>query len=297
MTASDYLCRLLGDYAPYRALWQKRVQRHKGSSLHQGAIARILAEYLWESGEVDESVTDLPRRLRDRVSRSLSGQRLSSESLRWFIGAFDMNEVHATGLWTRHRREVHLAETAEHDRAHQPVSRDAYRVRYLDEYHQLGPDGLPSAHETSQTVEALEPLSRYSFLFDSADARVEVLRGGQQGTLYPHPDREGIHGIDIHFPRTLAPGEATMLRYRTQFHYGTAPPREFRRVFSRPVETATLEVRFDPQHMPRQVHWGMWPDVHSEPDTLELVELGSDGAVQRMLTNAENVVAGFTWEW
>jgi hypothetical protein len=57
--------------SPYRERWQVYVQRHTGHSVHQGAVAQVLACHLWDAGEVSESDVELPRRLKDTVSRAL----------------------------------------------------------------------------------------------------------------------------------------------------------------------------------------------------------------------------------
>src|ERR1035438_1926072 len=82
----------------YRRLWRRRVARDH-SDLSQAAVAKVIEGYLWDSGERSDDVTDLARQLKDRVSRAFRGDRLSSETLGWFIAAFYMNEGDERRLW------------------------------------------------------------------------------------------------------------------------------------------------------------------------------------------------------
>jgi len=101
-----YLHELLVRPGKYRTLWEQRVDRPSELSINEAAVARVLAEYLWESGERPDTDTDLPRRLRDRVSRALTASSLSAETLRWFVKAFAIDQRTAhhlmnlrTGAW------------------------------------------------------------------------------------------------------------------------------------------------------------------------------------------------------
>ncbi|CAN5608837.1 hypothetical protein BH23ACT6_BH23ACT6_10960 [soil metagenome] len=71
-----------------------------GRGIHQGAIARVLAEYQWATDQQPRTNTDLPRRLKDTVSRALSGKSLSRRSLRLFIQAFAFDDATAETLWS-----------------------------------------------------------------------------------------------------------------------------------------------------------------------------------------------------
>lgn len=85
-----------------RRRWQVRAVRHRGGTVNQAAVAQVLAEWMWERGEACEADTLLPRRLKDRVSRALSGEYLPPQTLRIFIDAFDMTDSVAHQLWADH---------------------------------------------------------------------------------------------------------------------------------------------------------------------------------------------------
>ncbi|MPV51367.1 MULTISPECIES: hypothetical protein [unclassified Pseudactinotalea] len=273
--------------------------------IHQRAVAQVVAEYLWETGQVDDAVTDLPRRLRDRISRALAGTSLSTETLRWFIEAFDMNQIHADSLWNRYRNDAARAPSGvgiyappgNNGEPRRPVSRADYRVRTLDEFHQLGPDGLPNVHQTYVVIEALARLERYTFQFDTDHASVEVLRGGTRGASYPNPDRPEIWAVDIEFADALTPGETAALEYRTFFHYPGAPEPVFRRIILDAIPAVTMEVRFNEARLPARVWWSTWESIDSHAIDESVTPVDRGGTAHRFLENTPPGIFGFRWAW
>lgn len=98
MRTVEMLCSLLRDDPAVRATWS-RYAPDAGHGIHQGALARVLADYQWRTGAEPRSNTDLPRRLKDTVSRALSGKTLSRRALQLFISAFEMDDAIAHELW------------------------------------------------------------------------------------------------------------------------------------------------------------------------------------------------------
>ncbi|MGB7448187.1 MAG: hypothetical protein WA892_03575 [Ornithinimicrobium sp.] len=98
----ELLCTVLRDDPDVRARWQQHVSS-SGHGIHQAAIATVLAEHQWASGEVSREHTDLPRRLKDTVSRALSGRTLSRRVLALFIDAFAMDPDTSHALWASYR--------------------------------------------------------------------------------------------------------------------------------------------------------------------------------------------------
>src|SRR5579875_477450 len=82
----------------YRRMWRRRVARDH-AELSQSAVAKVIEEYLWDSGERSENLAHLARQLKDRVSRALNGEVLSAETLGWFIAAFQMDSGDEDRLW------------------------------------------------------------------------------------------------------------------------------------------------------------------------------------------------------
>lgn len=85
-----------------RRRWQSRAARHHYGRINQAGVAQVLAEWMWDSGEAPESDLQLPRRLKDRVSRALSGECLPPPTLHAFIEAFQIPDPVADRLWDAH---------------------------------------------------------------------------------------------------------------------------------------------------------------------------------------------------
>ncbi len=96
--AGRHLAELLAGPGPYRARWLRHVTRATPGRVNQAAVARVLAEWLWQHGEHPDSDL-LPRALRDRVSRALGGRALSAATLRLFVAAFAMSAADEAELW------------------------------------------------------------------------------------------------------------------------------------------------------------------------------------------------------
>ncbi len=92
------LCTLLREDPRARRMWMPYAPA-SGRGIHQGAVAQVLAEFQWSTGQQPRSNSDLPRRLKDTVSRALSGKSLSRRSLRMFIDAFAFDEQSSEALW------------------------------------------------------------------------------------------------------------------------------------------------------------------------------------------------------
>ncbi|MFZ5872172.1 MAG: hypothetical protein ACOYXW_16790 [Actinomycetota bacterium] len=294
--AAELLRHLLTERPAYAQRW--RAHARQAGSLNQAAVAQVLAMHLWETGEADERDDTVPRRLKDAVSRALAGKHLSARTLAWFIDAFQMTPEDATTLWALRTGSLPSATLAVvHGSAGPAVDPGPVRHRTLSlhEVHTLGQDGLPVRHHTTQVVQALEPLSRYPFRFDTDVAAVHVLRGGR--ALGLRKDRvPGLYAVDIELTRPLRPGQTTALEYVTSFAYRSPPPPEFRRAAYRRVDNVEIVVRFHPDRLPRRLEWCEWRR-HDEPEAYaaEPVELEPDCTAHRYLARLENAVVGYRW--
>ncbi|TRW46954.1 hypothetical protein [Georgenia yuyongxinii] len=292
---------LLAEVPAYRTRWQGYVRRSSRQAVHQGAIAQVLADHLWESGEVAETETDLPRRLKDRVGRALNAQFIAPATLRLFIEAFDMSPPDAHRLWAVFMH----AEPADLSVVRPPAAEDSerlvapagYETLVAHEFHRIGPDGLPAEHRTLQVIRALEPMDRYVYQFDTHAAAVEVLRGGRAGPVR-RSAMSGLYGVELTLTNPLRPGETASLEYRTVFSYAEVPPPSFRRGTRRPVGSLELNVQFDLARLPARVWWGRWETIWAEsPSRTEEIPLTPDGHVHRFLTGLEGEIVGFVWQW
>lgn len=290
---SGELERLLLEPARARR-WLPYVQRRRRPGVHQGAVAQVLAEHLWSSGEVAEEDTSLPRRLKDLVSRALGGRGISDRGLQLFVDAFDLGESDAALLWAlrsgasrRGTPRGSAAAASAGPRDHQTIA--------LHELHTIGADGLPEQHRTVQVIRALRDMTSYEYRIDTAAAAVEVVRGGRAGPLVD----SGVPGVSscrIELSSPLRPGEIAGLEYRTVFAYPTPPSKEFRRGSRLPVTNVALVLVFHPDALPDVVEWCRWDLLgDGEPTAVERVELGPQHSVGRFLDVLVDELRGYRW--
>lgn len=296
--AAEHLRHLLQVRPAYARAW--RAHANHASTLSQSAVARVLAAHLWESGEADEHDLTVPRRLKDAVSRALSGRHLSARTLTWFIEAFEMSPEDAQALWAlRLGGEPEGTVAVVHGHARPPVEEPPARHRTLslNELHVVGDDGLPEQHRTIQVLLAVQTLERYPFRFDTDVAAVQVLRGGRAGPLR-RDAIPGLYAVDIELTRAVPAGQTTALEYATTFAYRSAPPPEFRRGAYRPVESVEIGVQFSGRRLPAAVQWCRW-ERHddAEPVSSEPVALDADHMAHRYLARLENATVGFRWSF
>jgi hypothetical protein len=298
LEAGRYLHELLSKPGRARRRWQVHQYGSVGAGeVSIAAVCRVIAQYLWESGEYSDSEADLPRRLKDRVARALHGSFLNPVTLQWFTGAFEFPDDDALRLQLlldgSPSTRVVIGRATE---AGLPAARP-YRTLSLYEDHYLGPDGLPARHMTTQVIEATaDGLRTYRYMFDTATLTVDVMQGGRLGEP-TYNMGNGIFARDIILMRPLRKGETTTLRYSSAFHYTEAPPREFRRAALRPVLNVNLRLQFHPERLPREVFFTEWNDLRGQPVRRTPVTCEPDNSVHVFLNSMERAIAGFTWEW
>lgn len=295
--AADLLRRLLAEDEEYRSRWQHYVRRSSPGPLHQGAVSQVLADYLTDIGAMPAEQQSLPRSLKDTVGRALSG-RLTPQSLEWFIAAFEISAGHRDLLWRRFAEDqpeaARVADEPAPGRA--PAPETAYRTVALDELHVVGADGVPHTHRSVQVIRALEPMTRYSYRFDTSAVAIDVVRGGRPGQVYA-TDIPGVWAVDIHLHDTVPAGQTAVLEYRTTFRYQDSPPPEFRRGLARTTGAVTLQVQFHPAKVPAQVWFGTWEALDAPPAGLTPQQVGPDHAVHWFGEDVHHALVGFTWQW
>ena len=291
--AAHYLRLLLERDGPYRQTWQQRATRLRATGVNYDAIARVLAYY--KERHSPEGVD--PRAINDTVRRALNGAVLTAGTLTWFIDAFGMDEADA------HRLRALLAGTS---RVHAvsgtfDLPNDSGRPRHqtllLHEFHTLDADGLPGSHETLQLIEATDDgYTSYPFRCDTDQFAFDMIWGGQPGR--PFKLNNGLYGVDIELPKALSKGDTASLRYRLNFFYQQPPEPVLRRgARSIPVKNLQLRVQFHRQRLPRTVWWTAWHDLASEPAEREMVALDKELSVHQALSQLQNAIVGFVWEF
>jgi hypothetical protein len=292
--AAQRLTALLGRN-PYRRRWQVHSTVRR-AELSRAAIAAVLAEHLYERGEVGDE--HRARSLENRVGRALNGLRMSDGTLELFIAAFEFAPEHADELrdllrGRSSRSQLVVGAALEGER---PVPARTSRTLQLAEEHSIGADRSPRQHLTRQLLEAVTWTDRYHYAFDTEHATVTVLAGGLPTTAFRVPGTP-IHVVEIELDRPLLPGQTTHLEYRTVFSYPEPPAPVFRRGVSPSVRHLAVTVRFDPAVQPRAVLLGRWDSVEAtEPAETVPVQLVG-GQTSFELVPDRQCAIGYTWQW
>ena len=292
--AGRRLTALLGQ-PPYRRLWQVHSTVRR-AELSRAAVAAVLAEHLYATGEVGES--HRARSLENRVGRALNGLRMSDRTLELFIAAFGLRPEHAEELrdllrGRSGRSQLVVAASLGGERELPPRT---WRTLQLAEDHSVGADRAPREHLTRQLLEAVQRTERYYYGFDTPHAAVTVLTGGAPTGAFRLPGSR-VHVVEIELCRPLLPGQATHLEYRTTFSHPEPPEPVFRRGISESVRHVALTLRFDPATQPRTVRRGRWESVAAaEPAETAPVELVGGQTSLELVPDGECVI-GYTWEW
>jgi hypothetical protein len=266
------------------------------ADLSRAAVAAVLAEHLYETGEVGDE--HRPRSLENRVGRALNGQRMSDRTLELFIASFGFAPEHADELrdlirGRSSRSQLVVASALAGERLIPPRTT---RTLQLAEEHTVGADRSPRQHLTRQLLEAVTGTDRYHYAFDTEHAAVTVVAGGVPTTAFRVAGTP-IHVVEIELDRLLLPGQTTHLAYRTLFSYPEPPEPVFRRGISPSVRHVAVTLRFDPAVQPRAVLRGRWDSVEAtEPtDTAPVRLVGGQTSFE--LVPDGRCVIGFTWEW
>ncbi len=296
---AERLCALLTSPGSYRNQWIRyQARRTPSGSINQSAVGHVLAAYLWESGQVSDSETDLPRRLKDTVSRALGGRVITASTLQVFVEAFRMSHADAADLWSRFlgesRGKVSVVRTS--GPGPDPPPKD-YRTISLHEFHTVGADRLPAEHRTIQVIEAKGLVERYRYRFDTTAAAVVVVRGGQVSPVFKD-ELPGLYAVDITLTDPLRKGDTGSYEYRTIFAYKSPPEPIFRRAALGRVENVEIHVQFDERALPSTVSWCVWDNYDSPtPSMSEEVARRADNSVHRYIEALERAAVGFAWVW
>lgn len=296
--AGRMLRELLVGTPEYRRMWESRVRRASAQEPSFAAVARVIAEYLWREGIVSPADQELDRALKDRVSRALSGGRISSETLEWFVQAFNMRR-HEAGLWAAFAGLTDPGiEASSGTLRGGPalILPQRHRTLALFERYRLGETGSLAEQHTLQVISAQEDgVGVYPWVLRSDVTDYRVVHGGRPGAHHPYSSRLVL--IEVELDQTLPRGARHALELSASFPAGE-PISEIRRAVRAKAENVDLAVSFHPDLRPRDVRWTAWSThegglvVAEEP-----AELTADGTVHRFVPGVHHTVIGFRWSW
>ena len=199
----EFLRELLVSEPRYRRLWRKRVARDY-TGLSQAAVAKVIEEYLWDSGERSENTTGLARQLKDRVSRALNGEALSTETLGWFIAAFDMDKGDENHLWATFGGKENDIDgiSCTLRRQREIIRRQCHRTISLVERYSLDSYGSMLLRRTHHAIRAIEDgVDIYIFNHEPQASAIEVIHGGHLGKRYEYGG--GLTNVEIILDKPL----------------------------------------------------------------------------------------------
>jgi hypothetical protein len=260
-------------------------------------VAKVMEEYLWDNGERSESITQLARQLKDRISRALNGEALSEETLRWFIGAFEMDEGDESLLWEiftgRRGGSIGVSHTLR--RRREMIHRQCHRTVSLVERYSFDRHGTLLSRRTHHAIRAIEDgVDIYIFNHEPQASAIDVIHGGHPGNHYQYGG--GLTSVEIILDKPLAKAESTVLEYRTKFAPRSALTEVRRAAFAR-SENIDLAVEFNERKIPRSAWWCVWDDHFNGSRIAENKVEIHNGIIRKYLSYIEDTVVGFRWEW
>jgi hypothetical protein len=285
----------------YAGQWQQFQRRGLGREvLSQSAVAQVIAEHLWDSGERSDTETQLPRGLKDRVHRALRGEALSGETLNWFIDAFHMSDQDSrqlreclatgqSGLGNPVIDTLRLPQWLPIPQRHRTVA--------AFERQTIGLDQRVIAHRTTRAIMACEDgVDSYPYRFVPGASKVVVLHGGRASTLHEPAGSSPI--LDITLSTRLRRGQIASFEYQVEFSPNADIACEYRRVAHARADNIDVVIQFHPRRLPDRLWWTVWDD-YQNGNVLqqEEVTLDPDGCVHRFIPYLENAAAGFCWKW
>jgi len=299
-SVAQLLEKLLLQRAEYAERWQycQRRARPEGT-LNQAAVAQVIAEHLWNTGERSERETDLPRILKDTVHRALLGKGISAQTLTWFIEAFDLRQDDARQLRAAlSGPPPNGSPVTDTLRGPQelPIPQ-RHRTVAVFERRVIGPDGAPVAHHVSRAIVAQKgTVSFYPCRQFSTASEVTMLRGGTIAAKHEPPDSSPV--LEMMLSRPLLVGQVGSLEYQAIFGPAASLVTEYRQVAHARADNVDIVVQFNHKRLPRQVWWAVWDGYRDGAILAEQpVMLDSDGCAHRYLPFLENAAVGFRWTW
>ncbi|MEU5988565.1 hypothetical protein ABZ806_06285 [Spirillospora sp. NPDC047418] len=296
------LVSLLVQSGPYRRRWERRLGRSQpDGALNKAAVAKVIAEHLWDTGERPDTDSRLARKIKDRVYRALSGDLISAETLTWFVEAFGMTDNDRERLWTLRFPPVRgsvggpVVNTLRHPQF-VPVPQ-RHRTVAVFERRMIGPAGTVVGHQTTSAILAREDgVTGYPYRLVRGARAVRVRHGGRVTARHEFSGASPV--LEITFNTPLRKGQVASLEYDVEFAPQAHPAGEYRRVAHSRCENVSITVQFAPERRPAQLWWTVWDDyrggeiLHEESTRLDV-----ENCAHRFIPYLENAAVGFRWTW
>lgn len=295
------LVSLLVQRGPYRRRWEQRLGRGlPDGALNKSAVAKVIAAHLWDTGERSDTETALPRQIKDRVYRALSGELISAETLTWFADAFDMTGTDRERLRALRFPDMPgsggpVVDSLRHPQF-VPISQ-RHRTIAVFERRMIGPAGTVVGHQTTSAILACEDgVTSYPYRLVRGARAVRVRRGGRVTARHEFPKAAPVLEITLNTP--LRRGQVASLEYDVEFTPQAHRSCEYRRVAHSRCENVNIIVQFTPARRPAQLWWTVWDDyrdgevLYEEPALLDV-----EACAHHFVPYMENAAAGFRWTW
>jgi hypothetical protein len=308
--ASDYLQQLLLKPGSYRQSWEQYVSRSRHGTINQLAVAEVLARHLASCprGLSDADITS--HRLKDTVSRALSGRLLSRGALSLFIAAFGFSEHEAERLWRLWNGSAtisvlsgnHAVSAKAEQEVNQIFGPRRHQALSMHYHVWVAGDRRIDRVRILQVIEATaQGVDRVPFACDTTVLTVEVGQGCKELAGPLRRVRADMFATEILLARTLDLGETTTLEYWLTYRYPgnmTDPAEsEQRHAVLRHLENFDMRVEFHPDQLPARVWSARWDGIDGDVAEQQEVSLDSQHAAHRYLRSISKTVVGFRWEW
>lgn len=292
---------------PYREKWMRHVQRRRGNSINQRAVATFIAYEL--SDYLNQDID--PATIKDRVSRALNGEAISDATAHMFITAFEFTSAEARELQralSAHSLSRKLAQRAETLTSAESTidTRNYTSLSTLMDGHVDRFGFMRHIIVTEIIRSEVDELTLISPRFESTDSTVTLLEGGELVSMNEH-ERAHIHHPDntmwqlaIRTPYPIRYGQVHQIRYRIdlniepmlrkreKFNYASLGP------FTPARFNTSMALTFDAP--PTNMHQKIWSQAMRDENLLEVIKLPAQLRYSMSFPIAEDTVFAYFWE-
>lgn len=292
---------------PYREKWMRHVQRRRGNSINQRAVATFIA---YELSDYLEHEID-PATIKDRVSRALNGEAISDATAHMFITAFEFTAAEARELQralSTHSLSRKLAQRAETlTRAERTIdTRNYTSLSTLMDGH-VDAFGFMRYFLVTEIIRSeIDELTLICPRFECTDSTITLIEGGQlisrneQTGAHIHHQENTMWQLAIQPPAPIRYGQVHQIRYRIdmdidpmlveqeKFNYASLGP------FTPARFNTSLALTFDAP--PTNMHQKIWSHTMSDQNLMEVIELPAQLRYSMSFPITEDTIFAYFWE-